>query len=43
MATVIAIGPMTVAQGSKPGADFLIVEREIPEPAAGDGRIKVQG
>lgn len=42
MATAIAIGTMTVAQVSKPGADFQIVEREIPEPSAGEVRIKVQ-
>ena len=30
MATAIAVGTMTVAQVSKPGADFQIVEREIP-------------
>jgi D-arabinose 1-dehydrogenase-like Zn-dependent alcohol dehydrogenase len=33
---------MTVAQISKPGGDFEIVEREIPEPGAGQVRIKVQ-
>jgi D-arabinose 1-dehydrogenase-like Zn-dependent alcohol dehydrogenase len=33
---------MTAAQVSKPGADFEIVEREIPEPEAGYVRIKVQ-
>ena len=33
---------MKVAQISKPGADFEIVEREIPEPEAGQVRIKVQ-
>jgi D-arabinose 1-dehydrogenase-like Zn-dependent alcohol dehydrogenase len=32
---------MKVAQISKPGADFEIVEREIPEPGAGQVRIKV--
>jgi len=37
-----AVAPMTVAQISKPGADFEIVEREIPEPGAGQVRIKVQ-
>ena len=42
MATAIAVGTMTVAQVSKPGADFQIVEREIPEPSAGEVRIKVQ-
>lgn len=34
--------PMKVAQISKPGADFEIVEREIPNPSAGQVRIKVQ-
>jgi len=34
--------PMKVAQISKPGANFEIVEREIPEPGAGEVRIKVQ-
>jgi D-arabinose 1-dehydrogenase-like Zn-dependent alcohol dehydrogenase len=33
---------MKVAQISKPGAGFQIVEREIPEPGAGYVRIKVQ-
>ena len=33
---------MMVAQISKPGADFEIVEREIPKPDAGHVRIKVQ-
>jgi D-arabinose 1-dehydrogenase-like Zn-dependent alcohol dehydrogenase len=33
---------MKVAQISKPGADFEIVEREIPTPVAGHVRIKVQ-
>src|SRR5271166_6102043 len=33
---------MKVAQVSKPGADFEIVEREIPNPGAGHVRIKVQ-
>lgn len=33
---------MKVAQIAKPGADFEIVEREIPEPGAGQVRIKVQ-
>jgi D-arabinose 1-dehydrogenase-like Zn-dependent alcohol dehydrogenase len=33
---------MKVAQISKPGADFEIVERDIPEPGAGHVRIKVQ-
>jgi D-arabinose 1-dehydrogenase-like Zn-dependent alcohol dehydrogenase len=34
--------PMKVAQISKPGGDFEIVEREIPQPAAGEVRIKVK-
>jgi D-arabinose 1-dehydrogenase-like Zn-dependent alcohol dehydrogenase len=34
--------PMLVAQISKPGADFEIVEREVPIPGAGQVRIKVQ-
>jgi D-arabinose 1-dehydrogenase-like Zn-dependent alcohol dehydrogenase len=33
---------MKVAQVSSPGADFQMVEREIPEPDAGHVRIKVQ-
>src|SRR5271166_5820419 len=33
---------MKVAQVPKPGADFQIVEREIPTPGAGHVRIKVQ-
>jgi D-arabinose 1-dehydrogenase-like Zn-dependent alcohol dehydrogenase len=33
---------MKAAQIPKPGADFEIVEREIPNPAAGEVRIKVQ-
>jgi D-arabinose 1-dehydrogenase-like Zn-dependent alcohol dehydrogenase len=33
---------MKVAQISKPGAGFQVVEREIPEPDAGHVRIKVQ-
>ena len=37
-----AIAPMKAAQISKPGGDFEIVEREIPNPAAGEVRIKVQ-
>src|ERR1700730_6388762 len=34
--------PMKVAQISKPGGDFEIVEREIPTPGAGHVRIKVE-
>jgi D-arabinose 1-dehydrogenase-like Zn-dependent alcohol dehydrogenase len=37
-----ATAPMKVAQVTKPGGDFQIVEREIPTPVAGEVRIKVQ-
>ncbi len=40
--TKVAIAPMKVAQVPKGGADFQIVEREIPTPGAGHVRIKVQ-
>jgi D-arabinose 1-dehydrogenase-like Zn-dependent alcohol dehydrogenase len=40
--TKIAIAPMKVAQVPIAGADFQIVEREIPKPDAGQVRIKVQ-
>ena len=40
--TRVAIAPMKAAQIPKPGADFQIVEREIPKPSAGEVRIKVQ-
>jgi D-arabinose 1-dehydrogenase-like Zn-dependent alcohol dehydrogenase len=40
--TRTAVAPMKAAQISKAGADFEIVEREIPKPAAGQVRIKVQ-
>ncbi len=36
-----AVAPMKAAQISKPGGDFEIVERPIPEPDAGHVRIKV--
>jgi len=43
MATTKAgIAPMKVAQVPSAGADFQIVEREIPTPDAGQVRIKVQ-
>jgi len=43
MATAkVGIAPMKVAQISKPGGDFEVVEREVPEPGAGQVRIKVQ-
>jgi D-arabinose 1-dehydrogenase-like Zn-dependent alcohol dehydrogenase len=38
----IAVARMKVAQISKPGSGFEIVEREIPEPGSGQVRIKVQ-
>src|SRR6202795_477286 len=40
--TRVAIAPTKAAQISKAGADFEIVEREIPKPGAGHVRIKVQ-
>jgi D-arabinose 1-dehydrogenase-like Zn-dependent alcohol dehydrogenase len=40
--TRVAIAPMKVAQIPKAGGDFQIVEREIPNPSAGQVRIKVQ-
>jgi D-arabinose 1-dehydrogenase-like Zn-dependent alcohol dehydrogenase len=39
--TKVGIAPMKAAQVPKPGADFEIVEREIPKPGAGEVRIKV--
>jgi D-arabinose 1-dehydrogenase-like Zn-dependent alcohol dehydrogenase len=42
MSTAIEIGTMKVAEVPKPGAAFRIVDREIPEPGAGQVRIKVQ-
>ncbi len=42
MPTSVAVALMKMAQISKPGADFQIVEREIPNPGAGHVRIKVQ-
>ena len=41
-ATAIAVTTMKVAQVTKPGVGLQIVEREIPEPEAGQVRIKVQ-
>ena len=40
--TKFAIAPMKAAQIPKAGADFEIVEREIPTPVPGQVRIKVQ-
>src|SRR5215813_12166590 len=43
MATItVSIATMKVAQVSKPGADFQIIERDIPKPTSGRVRIKVQ-
>jgi D-arabinose 1-dehydrogenase-like Zn-dependent alcohol dehydrogenase len=38
----VAVAPMKAAQVPKAGADFEIVEREIPKPGAREVRIKVQ-
>jgi D-arabinose 1-dehydrogenase-like Zn-dependent alcohol dehydrogenase len=40
--TKVAVAPMKVAQIPSPGADFQIVEREIPEPGSGEVRVKVE-
>jgi D-arabinose 1-dehydrogenase-like Zn-dependent alcohol dehydrogenase len=40
--TTTAVAPMKAAQIPAPGADFRIVELEIPDPGAGHVRIKVQ-
>jgi len=40
--TKVGVAPMKAAQISKPGGDFEIVERDIPNPSAGEVRIKVQ-
>jgi len=40
--TRISVAPMRVAQISKPGGDFEILDREIPNPGMGQVRIKVQ-
>ena len=40
--TTVAVSTMKVAQISKPGAGFQVVEREVPTPGAGQVRIKVQ-
>src|SRR5262249_19333226 len=41
-ATKAAAAPMKVAQIAKAGGEFEIVEREIPNPAAGQVRVKVE-
>jgi D-arabinose 1-dehydrogenase-like Zn-dependent alcohol dehydrogenase len=40
--TRMGIAPMKAALIPKAGADFQIVEREIPKPGVGQVRIKVQ-
>jgi D-arabinose 1-dehydrogenase-like Zn-dependent alcohol dehydrogenase len=40
--TKVGIAPMKVVQVPKAGADFEVVEREIPDPGAGHVRLKVQ-
>lgn len=40
--TKVAMATMKVAQIAGPGADFEVVEREIPKPGSGEVRIKVQ-
>jgi D-arabinose 1-dehydrogenase-like Zn-dependent alcohol dehydrogenase len=40
--TRVAVKPMKAAQISKPGGDFELVERDIPQPGAGEVRIKMQ-
>jgi D-arabinose 1-dehydrogenase-like Zn-dependent alcohol dehydrogenase len=42
MVVPMRLAQMKVAQVPKPGADFQIVEREIPKPGVGHVRIKVQ-
>lgn len=40
--TKVAIKAMKAAQISKPGGDFELVERDIPQPGPGEVRVKVQ-
>jgi len=40
--TKVAVAPMKVALVPSAGADFQVVEREVPRPGAGEVRIKVQ-
>jgi len=42
MATATVVATMKVAQVPGPGAEFQIVEREIPQPGPGQVRIRVQ-
>jgi D-arabinose 1-dehydrogenase-like Zn-dependent alcohol dehydrogenase len=39
--TKVGLKPMKAVQVPKPGADFEIVEREVPKPSAGQVRLKV--
>ena len=39
---ITAVAPMKVVQVPKPGGEFEIVDREMPEPSTGHVRIKVQ-
>ncbi len=34
---------MKAAQISKPGGDWELIERDIPEPSTGEVRVKVEG
>jgi D-arabinose 1-dehydrogenase-like Zn-dependent alcohol dehydrogenase len=40
--TKVGIAPMKAVQVPKPGADFEVVEREVPNPGPAEVRIKVQ-
>jgi D-arabinose 1-dehydrogenase-like Zn-dependent alcohol dehydrogenase len=40
--TKVAVAPMKAVQVPKPGADFEVVDREIPKPGAGHVLVKVQ-
>jgi len=40
--TKVGIAPMKAVQVPKPGGDFEVVEREVPQPGPGQVRIKVQ-
>jgi D-arabinose 1-dehydrogenase-like Zn-dependent alcohol dehydrogenase len=40
--TQVAVASMTVAQVAKPGTELRIVEHEVPQPGAGQVRLKVQ-
>ena len=41
--TRVAVAPMKAAQIPKPGADFQIVDREIPQPGPGQVRAGRKG